>query len=147
MLTCLHIVIPGSNMTPRFLTGSDRTGISTPEMRIDGNANLASWALQPNTITLVFSAFNFKKLADIHFWTSLTHCSSLQTAVLTPLHDVWHLVTYDPLGACTDNFMYIKLYGKMGFTGHRSQSKHLRYTKLFFFWIYVSIQTIWRMFH
>ena len=34
-----------------------------------------------------------------------------------------------------------------GFTGHRSQSKHLRYKKLFFFWIYVLIQTIWGRFH
>ena len=34
-----------------------------------------------------------------------------------------------------------------GFTGHRSPSKYLRYTKLFCNWIYVLIKTIWGMLH
>ena len=35
----------------------------------------------------------------------------------------------------------------MHLMAHRSTNQHLRYTKLFFFWIFVLIQIIWDMFH
>ena len=35
----------------------------------------------------------------------------------------------------------------MHIMGHRSTDQHLRYTKLFFFWIFVLIRIIWDMFH
>ena len=35
----------------------------------------------------------------------------------------------------------------MHLMGHRSTNQHLRYTKLFFFWIFVLIRIIWDIFH
>ena len=61
----------------------------------------------------------------------------------------WFVLTHDLLvmNRCMNRQFYQRTIWINGFTGHWSSFKHLRYTKLFFFWIPVLIRTIWGMFH